>query len=418
MAKEEVCCFLLLLVAFLSHLTGVVVAFIPPNKQQYTGRVCCSVRVALHFQQENKKLFQPSVYDTIQSGRIAVIPDFLPPSEVATLRSDAASLHAENYFSTDALAGYGSTTGKATFDPSRDRAVLKLDKWKSDTIGDTKARRGLGDRMAAVRSDLAYHLNRPHLDQGLATTKYGYGSTEISYTRFGPGAFLKRHTDEHHEELKGTAGWSQPTRRSISWLIYLNENWKSSHGGQLRCFERTVGPSSQVEVGARPNGDLQIAWLTATTLDPVERPVFLDGRQEDGGRCAMYIIMTEKNGDRKKQYITPQFDAHPILYTAGSEFMVRKLLVFDQRDIAERLHLIEPVKSKLGDILTADKKYRGTGLEPGPGEMLQEVEPTGGTLVLFDSVALPHEVLATRSRERWASSGWFHEDQQQPILSY
>lgn len=34
---------------------------------------------------------------------------------------------------------------------------------------------------------------------------------------------------------------------------------------------------------------------------------------------------------------------------------------------------------------------------------------TGGTLVLFDSVCVPHEVLATRGRERYACSGWFHE---------
>jgi Rps23 Pro-64 3,4-dihydroxylase Tpa1-like proline 4-hydroxylase len=35
----------------------------------------------------------------------------------------------------------------------------------------------------------------------------------------------------------------------------------------------------------------------------------------------------------------------------------------------------------------------------------------GGSLVLFDSVSLPHEVLSTLQGERLAIAGWFHEDQ-------
>ena len=42
------------------------------------------------------------------------------------------------------------------------------------------------------------------------------------------------------------------------------------------------------------------------------------------------------------------------------------------------------------------------------GERVRTIAPESGTLVLFDSVAVPHEVLATRS-ERYAVNGWFHE---------
>ena len=42
-----------------------------------------------------------------------------------------------------------------------------------------------------------------------------------------------------------------------------------------------------------------------------------------------------------------------------------------------------------------------------------EVTPAGGTLVLFDSVTLPHSVLeVTGDRQRIAATGWFHEDSQ------
>jgi hypothetical protein len=342
-------------------------------------------------------------YDTIQAGRIAVVPNFLQPQEINYLRDDAQQLYASHQFSTDALASYG-TSGK--FDPSKDRAVLRLQQWKDESIGTWETRRRFGNRMAALRSDLAYNLNRPHLDEGVAISKYGSGSTEISYTRFGPGAFLRRHVDEHHEELKGTDGWSKPTRRSISWLIYLNEEWNGKRdGGQLRCFERSDLPSQTV--GARPNGDLQIGWLRASAIDPVERPVFLDGRRADR-KCAMYFC---NNDDATITYITKEFDSHPILYVAGGETLAKRLLV-DRSDLAARFHFIEPPKSKIGDMMGGKQDYVGLGEDPASDELLADIDPMGGTLVLFDSVSLPHEVLATKNRERWATSGWFHEDQQ------
>ena len=45
-----------------------------------------------------------------------------------------------------------------------------------------------------------------------------------------------------------------------------------------------------------------------------------------------------------------------------------------------------------------------------PGERAREIPPTAGTLLLFDSVVLPHEVLpVTGARPRVACTGWFHE---------
>ena len=353
-------------------------------------------------------LLPSGAYDTIREGRIAVIPNFISESEILALRSDAQALHASQKFSTDALASYG-TSGK--FDPSEDRAVLRLNQWKDESIGHWETRRRFGNRMAALRTDLAYHLHRPKLDQGLAVTKYGQGSTEISYTRFGPGAFLKRHVDEHHEELKGRAGWAQPTRRSISWLIYLNQDWNGrTDGGQLRCFQRTVpSVTTNSVLGARPNGDLQVAWLQASALDPIERPVYLDGRRPNH-KCSMYIV----DENDKPVYISKDFETNPIFYMAGSETLVRRLLV-DRRDLAERVRLVEPPKSRLGDLLSQSADYQGQGEAPASDEVLADVDPIGGTLVLFDSVSLPHEVLACRGRDRWATSGWFHEDQQQPV---
>ena len=256
--------------------------------------------------------------------------------------------------------------------------------------------------MQDLRRDLAVALDRPRLVVGEAVTRYGEGSTEISYTRFGPGAFLKRHVDEHHEELKGTAGWSKPTRRSLSWLVYLNEpDWNANRdGGCLRCYQRRERPSHAV--GARRDGDLQIGWLRPNALDAVERPVFLDAqRAAEGvsatttmgtGNCAMYIDDPAQPGG--VQYISKDFNAHPTLFVAGSELFAQNVLI-QRKDLQSRFHFIEPPKSALTDWLSKNTN------QENDDEVIADVEPMGGTLVIFDSVSLPHEVLATVGRERW-----------------
>jgi Rps23 Pro-64 3,4-dihydroxylase Tpa1-like proline 4-hydroxylase len=341
-----------------------------------------------------ESLFSRSVYETIESGKIAVVPNFFSKQDIAPLRRDAASLHAAGLFSTDALASYGT---RGDFNPSKDRAVLKLNQWKNSALGDWETRQKFAARMSDLRADLSYQLNRPNLNRGDSIYRYGQGSTEISYTRFGPGAYLARHVDEHHDELKGKAGWSKPTRRSLSWLIYLNEDWNADkQGGCLRCYERVGRPSNTV--GARPNGDLQIGWLRPSLADSLERPVFMDSQRHGSGNCAMYIDTPDGAGT---QYITKNFNAHPTLFVAGGELLTQKLLV-DRREWADRFHFIEPPKSVVTDWLNS--------LHKADDETMLDVEPNGGTLVVFDSVSLPHEVLATVGRERWATSGWFHED--------
>lgn len=353
-------------------------------------------------------MFSNDVYERIKHGKIAVVHNFLPKHEVRALQRDAGNLHQEGHFSTDALASYGKS---GEFDPSKDRAVLKLAQWKNSDLGDWDTRQAFARRMKDMRADLSQQLQRPKLVTGDSVTKYGEGSTEISYTRFGPGAYLARHVDEHHEECKGVAGWQKPTRRSMTWLIYLNEDWNTDkNGGCLRCFERKATPSGTV--GARRDGDLQVGWLRPTDSDPVEYPVFMDAqRAQDGsagvkigsGNCAMYI--DDPSGvPGAIQYISNDFYANPTLFVAGSELIVRKTLL-TRRDWQERFHLIEPPKSKLTSMLKSDGRHKDN-------EVSMDIEPTGGTLVLFDSVTLPHEVLATVGKDRWASSGWFHEDQQ------
>jgi hypothetical protein len=377
-----------------------------------------------------------SAIDTILNGRVAVLPNWLPSAEVASLRQDAMNLQRDGHFSADALAAYGAEKSTA-FDASKDRTVLRLNKWKDARLGNFGLRQRFGERMASLRSALAEGLERPGLARGTSVSSYGGGSTEISYTRYGDGAYLKRHVDEHHEELKLRRGWANPTRRSISWLVYLNEeDWDVERdGGELRCFERQCA-HVKPPIGAVANGDLQIGLLRATAGDPIERPVFLDSRRRsDGsvvsgggggaaaaanrGNCAMYVV-----GENDRPiYVTGNFFAEPVLFLVG-DFFGKQLLNGRRPDLAARFHYLEPPKSAAA---SAAASLRAPALSwssslppssklinttPSSGEVALNVAPKGGTLVVFDSVSLPHEVLPTSGRERWATSGWFHEDQQ------
>jgi Rps23 Pro-64 3,4-dihydroxylase Tpa1-like proline 4-hydroxylase len=391
-------------IVILGLLTGSACAFLssPPTSS------CRPIKNVIRLKLTN---LPDSVIATINRGGIAQVDNFLSPSTVNTLRSDAQDLYQKGHFITDALANYGKSAGekdKAQFDVSKDRSVCpsyipsksQLGPFVNDQVGNSESRNDVAKIITTLRQELAIGLDRP----GMANLPDGMYNHELSYTRFGPGAFLKRHVDEHHEELKGVRGWSAPTRRSLSWLIYLNEpDWDApKDGGCLRTYPRQ---SAQVgTVGAR-NGDLQIGWLSPTRRDPIERPVFLDGRREgEAGNCALYI----SGDDTERVYLTENFNADPYLFLSTGDWVVQHVLITNAV-MGDRFHYLEPPKSKLTDFMDTNLKAKTSSTV---GEATLDVAPTGGTLVMFDSVALPHEVLSTLERERWAMSGWFHEAQQ------
>ena len=186
------------------------------------------------------------------------------------------------------------------------------------------------------------------------------------YNWYEPLASLKRHIDERHEEVKGREGWRLPTRRSVTWLVYLNDGWADADGGALRCYERSRGLAAAA-VGAR-GGDVQVGWLPSGAA---EGPVFL-GDDADM-RHVLYA------GDAA---VAPPFDdARRMLDAAPPGF--------------------EPVVGAVADPRAS----------PLAGETVLDVAPRAGTLVIFDSVAVPHEVLpVTAARPRVACTGWFHEE--------
>ena len=332
----------------------------------------------------------------------------LPSPEVALLRADAEALHAGGAFKADALASYSAGKGDAKFDPAHDRMVMPsfFPSTGKDgpfvdyaRVGDGVARRRFATRIGSLRNELATKLEgRPTLAADAPRTH------EMSYTRYGPGAFLPRHTDEHHAELKKAhpvasgdehlkvaaapssgAPAAVPSRRSVTWLVYLNDDWNvGSDGGELRVHERGAPPAHHVGFGAR-SADLQIGWLRATATER-EQPVFLDAsRPSPQGNCALYCYVDGDDAPAsdatapaaRVRDVSRPFNANPALYLAGGDVFARKLLVDDPAD-ARRFHLIDAPKSAASAFLPTPGERGEDG-----GERVRDIAPMGGTLVLF-----------------------------------
>jgi len=248
--------------------------------------------------------------------------------------------------------------------------------------------------MRALRLELAAGLDRPTL------APEGQLKHEMTYNWYEPGAKLGRHLDEHHEETKGVDGWLSPTRRSVTWLVYLNDAWRKEEGGVLRCFPRGEDCLSSAPVGAH-EGNLQVGWINRSD------PVFLDCFRPSL-QAALYRVQKGEanNGSTEdRQYLSAvDFDV------PGQPIEFSRFLAPEFQGTFEQIST-----SRL------DPRFAGTAAtgattavaSSNDEKTVLDIVPAAGTLVLFDSVTLPHLVReVTGTRQRIAVTGWFHEESQ------
>jgi len=323
---------------------------------------------------------------TIARGGVAVIPNFLPKDLVTAMRADARNLFEAGTFQPDGLTNTALSKKEQGFSVIADRQTFCGGaNWVSD-LGDSGTRLEFRDRMNKIKDQLALELNRPSLKIE------GEKRHEMTYNWYEPGAKLGRHLDEHHEETKGVKGWLLDSRRSVTWLVYLNDGWAYEEGGALRCFPRKNLSSQQV--GCH-EGNLQVGWLRVKG----EHPVFLDCFRSSG-QSALYTV---KEGNREVLSLR-DFDvpSQPIEF---SKFLPTQIgESFEQISTARLDPRFAAAKGNEG-------KGQGSLLADRNEDHFMDVLPESGTLVIFDSVSLPHLVReVTGNRQRIASTGWFHED--------
>lgn len=189
-------------------------------------------------------------------------------------------------------------------------------------------------------------------------------------------------------------GWLLDSRRSVTWLVYLNSGWEEKDGGALRCFPRD-GVSSQ-PVGSH-EGNLQIGWL-----DHLE-PIYLDCFRKSG-MSALYRVV----GDEREVLTQHDFDVprQPIEFVNFLPDQYKNR--FEQISTAR----LDPRFAATESNSEKECQVAQASLLPDKEDVYSiDVVPKAGTLVLFDSVSLPHLVReVTSTRQRIAATGWFHED--------
>eukprot|EP00966_Prymnesium_polylepis_P266617 6159598-Prymnesium_polylepis.1 len=259
--------------------------------------------------------------------------------------------------------------------------------WRPGLRGDASARRSVDRLLDGLRGELEAVLQRR-----LSLAEQYYSVTPA-------GSRLAWHMDERHEETKGEEAWEQPSRRSISWLLYLSgDGWDEAEGagagGGLRAYPKRSVAQDGAACGAH-DGDLQVGWLERAggAVDPVFLDAWLRPDEPDGQpECALYRVVAAEG---RREYVTRRI--RPGDFGGAG---------VDAGQFGEMLR----------ELLPAERRRGFCSVQRRPDATLHDtvdVSPAGGTLVLFDSVSVGHEVLPVVHGERVALAGWFHERQQE-----
>lgn len=131
--------------------------------------------------------------------------DFVTPQAVTVLRSEALAIHERGEFQSAAI-GAGARRSV--------RPTIRGDETSWLTPPFSKA-----------LSHLAAELERLRLGLNRELT-LGLFDLELHFARYSPGSRYARHLDQLAES----------EARVLSWVLYLNEDWRAEEGGALRLY--------------------------------------------------------------------------------------------------------------------------------------------------------------------------------------
>lgn len=175
------------------------------------------------------------VEELAESGR-SVQPGFLPPAEIRALREETAESWRAGAFRP---AGVGAGADSGVRGEIRGDNILWLE------TPATAAQQVYLDELERLR--LA--INR--------TLYLGLLGFEGHLAVYPPGSFYRKHLDRFQ-----TAG-----RRVVSCILYLNEDWKTDDGGELRLY---AGPEEDAATqDVPPSGGNFVIFLSGSVLHEV-----------------------------------------------------------------------------------------------------------------------------------------------------
>lgn len=329
----------------------------------------------------------PRLQQAVVSGHVYQQFDFLSEDQVSFLLNEIQQLEEDGKFVASGLSN--TLKGSAQGFGQSDRSTCVVPWWKESLTANQHPHE-IAARLQQLRTTLGNVLQRSFSQDNLAHECY--------YSQSKVGSFLPRHMDERHEETKGAKGWLLPSRRSISWLVYLSDpDWDlESNGGALTAFPQQRG----VLGGSTHSGNLQVGWLLND--NGPSQPVYLDSwfklQGSDVPHCILYIV-----DDDRIEYITSPFVSDGIVGMSVADFLQQQASSDDGK------LFMKPFASQF--VLLEDRSAWDRGEIP-QGSEPTHICPTRGSLVMFDSVAVPHQVEVIKQGTRTALAGWFHEETQ------
>lgn len=170
------------------------------------------------------------ISDRIGRDGWVAIPSFIVPGMVAALGEECSWLAAQGSFHDAAI---GSGADRQIAGDVRADQILWLEQ-----SGSSEAQKECLDRFEEMRLKLNREL------------QLGLFEFECHFARYTPGAFYRKHLDQ----------FSRDSRRRLSSILYLNSNWQSEDGGELRLYLERKPVSGHVDI--RPDGGTLVLFLS------------------------------------------------------------------------------------------------------------------------------------------------------------
>lgn len=170
-----------------------------------------------------------SIADQVAANGYAVVPDFLSADETRALVHDLRQLQAKGEMRS---AGIGK-------DAELSQSVRGDFIHWLDEVTSSPAQREYLQRLEDLR--LAFNQ----------TLYLGLFEFEGHFASYPPGAFYRKHLDQFQHN----------GQRALSCILYLNEAWQDSDGGQLRLYLDESGEGEYLDIA--PTGGALVVFLSA-----------------------------------------------------------------------------------------------------------------------------------------------------------
>lgn len=171
------------------------------------------------------------IVDNLASEGYSIVPDAMPAYEVAALAADCRQGWQAGRFHAAAV-GRGDAQQVVT-DIRADHVC-----WVNE--------------QQATPPQMAYLIQMEELRQALNAGLYlGLFELETHFALYPPGAFYKRHVDN----FRGTG------QRLVTTILYLNGNWQTGDGGELRIYPDEQDDSRYIDV--EPRAGTLVTFLAA-----------------------------------------------------------------------------------------------------------------------------------------------------------